>query len=154
MRKSSLDKMIRGWFIGNFPRAVYRTTEFEVAVKSEKAGARVNKHFHKVASEMKLDLKEGVYLATSGPNYETKAEIGAFRQLGADAVGMSTVPSVIAANFLKMRVLTLSCIANPAADLHPGEMNHKEVLAAMNELAPKAVDLIRGVLGDIFEKNV
>lgn len=109
---------------------------------------------HKVAREMKLDLKEGVYLATSGPNYETKAEIGAFRQLGADAVGMSTVPSVIAANFLKMRVLTLSCIANPAADLHPGEMNHKEVLAAMSALAPKAVDLIRGVLGNILEKKV
>ncbi|MDD4981570.1 MAG: hypothetical protein WC329_03215 [Candidatus Omnitrophota bacterium] len=57
MRKSNLDKMIRGWFIGDFPRAVYRTTEFEVAVKSEKAGARVNKHFHKVASEITLVVR-------------------------------------------------------------------------------------------------
>jgi len=102
-----------------------------------------------VAKGIGLRVKEGVYLATSGPSYETKAEIAAFRKLGADAVGMSTVPEVIAARFLGMKVLSLSCIANPAADLHEGEMTHKEVLDAMNRLAPKAISLIEGVIEEI-----
>lgn len=99
-----------------------------------------------VAKGVGIRLKEGVYIATSGPSYETKAEIAAFRKLGADAVGMSTVPEVIAANFLGMKVLSLSCIANAAADLHKGEMKHAEVLAAMNRLAPRAISLIEGVI--------
>ena len=102
-----------------------------------------------VAKSIELKLKEGVYLATSGPSYETKAEVAAYRKLGADAVGMSTVPEVIAANFLRMKVLALSCIANPAADLHGGEMSHKEVLEAMDGLAPKAISLIEGVIKKI-----
>ena len=102
-----------------------------------------------VAAALKIDLKRGVYLATSGPSYETKAEVRAFRQMGADAVGMSTVPEIIAANFLGIRCLTFSCIANPAADLHHGGMNHAEVLAAMNAMAPKMVALLRGVVEEI-----
>ncbi|HPQ80387.1 MAG TPA: purine-nucleoside phosphorylase [bacterium] len=102
-----------------------------------------------VATKQGLPIKKGVYLATSGPSYETKAEIRAFRQMGADAVGMSTVPEIIAANFLGMRCLTFSCIANPAADLHAGTMNHAEVLSAMNSLAPKVVSLLRGVVEEI-----
>jgi purine-nucleoside phosphorylase len=99
-----------------------------------------------VAKKVGLTLHEGVYLATSGPSYETKAEIAAFRKLGADAVGMSTVPEVIAANFLNMKVLSLSCIANPAADLHEGEMAHAAILEAMNALAPKAVAMLEGII--------
>lgn len=106
-----------------------------------------------VAGKQGLPLKRGVYLATSGPSYETKAEIRAFRQMGADAVGMSTVPEIIAANFLGMRCLTFSCIANPAADLHSGTMNHAEVLAAMNAMAPKMVSLLRGVVEEIGRKE-
>ncbi len=103
----------------------------------------------KVAKRIGLKLQEGIYLATSGPSYETKAEIAAFRKLGADAVGMSTVPEVIAANFLGLRVLSLSCIANRAADLHKGEMTHAEVLEAMNALAPKAIELLKGIIEEI-----
>ncbi len=102
-----------------------------------------------IASKIGLELREGVYLATSGPSYETKAEVAAFRRMGADAVGMSTVPAVIAANFLGMRVLTFSCISNPAADLHSGDMTHQEVLDAMNALAPKVVELLRGVVAKL-----
>ena len=102
-----------------------------------------------VAKDVGLTVKEGVYIATSGPSYETKAEIGAYRKLGADAVGMSTVPEVIAANFLRMKVLSLSCIANPAADIHEDEITHDEVLDAMNALAPKAISLIQGVIEGI-----
>ncbi len=99
----------------------------------------------KCSQDINLPLKEGVYLATSGPCYETKAEIRAFRGMGADAVGMSTVPAVIAANFLNMNVLSLSCIANPAADLHEGKMTHAEVLNTMNAMAEKVVLLLNAV---------
>lgn len=100
----------------------------------------------RVAGRFKLEIREGVYLATSGPSYETKAEIRAFRLLGADAVGMSIVPEVIAANFLGMRVLVFSCIANLAADLHKGEMSHSEVLRAMKTMGPKILKLLGGVI--------
>lgn len=107
-----------------------------------------------VAAKLRIELKSGVYVATMGPSYETKAEIRAYRQMGADAAGMSTVPEVIAANFLKMKVLSFSCIANPAADLHTGTMTHAEVLASMNALAPKAVKLLQGVVEEIAKKGV
>lgn len=103
----------------------------------------------RAAKKAGVELKRGVYVATSGPSYETKAEIKAFRKLGADAVGMSTVPEVIAANFLGLKVLSLSCIANPAADLHKGTMTHSEVLDSMASLAPRVVKLLRAVVEDI-----
>ena len=94
------------------------------------------------AKQMNLDLKEGVYLGTSGPNYETPSEIRMFRNLGADAVGMSTVFEIIACNFLGINVLAFSCIANPSADRHEGEMSHEKVLKAMNASAPKLSELV------------
>jgi purine-nucleoside phosphorylase len=103
----------------------------------------------RVARGLGFPLREGVYLAVSGPSYETKAEVAAFRKMGADAVGMSTVPEVIAARFLGMRVLSLSCVANAAADLHRGEMTHSEVLEAMGRLAPRAVWLLEGIVEEI-----
>ncbi len=102
-----------------------------------------------VAKGLGINLREGVYLAVSGPSYETKSEIRAFRAMGADAVGMSTVPEVIAANFLGLKVLCFSCIANAAADLHEGAISHAEVLEAMKNLSPKVVSLLEGVVGEI-----
>lgn len=105
-----------------------------------------NSDYQKIATDeaKKLDipLKEGVYLSTSGPNYETRSEIKMFRTWGADAVGMSTVFEVIACNFLDMKVLTFCCIANPAADRHTGNMSHEEVLEALQAAAPKLSALI------------
>lgn len=98
------------------------------------------------AKQLEIPLKSGVYIACSGPSYETKAEVRAFRQWGADAVGMSTVPEVIVASYHKMQILGFSCIANPAADLHPGGMSHADVLKAMVEVQPKLVKLIAGVI--------
>lgn len=78
-----------------------------------------------------LPLRAGVYLAVSGPSYETPAEIRAFRRLGADAVGMSTVPEAVVARQCGMRVVGLSLITNRAAGLDPGgAISHMEVLAA------------------------
>lgn len=84
-----------------------------------------------------------------GPSYETKAEIRAFRQLGADAIGMSTIFEVIACNFLKMRVLTFNCIANPAADLHKGEMHHNEVLKTLSAMQSSLIKLLCSVTEEI-----
>jgi len=74
-----------------------------------------------------LPLREGVYAGLPGPSYETPAEIRMLRVLGAQAVGMSTVPEVIALRHMRMRVAALSCITNMAAGLGTGELNHKEV---------------------------
>lgn len=80
------------------------------------------------AQELGIALKEGVYLATMGPSYETPAEIRAFRALGADLVGMSTVPEVIAARHAGMRVLGISCVTNLAAGVTEKPLSHEEVL--------------------------
>jgi len=103
----------------------------------------------RVAKKEGIDLKIGTYIAVTGPSYETKSEIRAYRQLGADAVGMSTVFEVIACNFLKLKVLALSCIANTAADLHEGEMSHEAVLKAMTHVQPRIIKILRAILGDI-----
>jgi len=90
-----------------------------------------------IASSLNFELKEGVYLATIGPNYETKSEVKLFRSFGADAVGMSTVFEVLACNFLNMKVLAFCCIANQAADLHDGTISHEEVLESLTQMGPK-----------------
>ena len=76
----------------------------------------------------KLKLQRGVYIAVSGPSYETPAEIRAFAKLGADAVGMSTVPEAIVARQCGMRVAAISCITNLAADISKHKLSHEEVL--------------------------
>ncbi len=96
-----------------------------------------------------ITLKEGVFAAVSGPTYETRAEVRALRTLGADAVGMSTVPEVVTARFVGMKVLALSIIANAAADRHGGEMSHKEVLASVGAAAPKLSRLLMAIVGEL-----
>ena len=83
----------------------------------------------KMARRQKLRLYEGVYAAVHGPSYETPAEIRALARLGADAVGMSTVPEVIAANHMGMQALGISCVTNMAAGLSKKKLGHDEVLA-------------------------
>lgn len=82
-----------------------------------------------LAAQAGIDLKEGVYMMCSGPSYETPAEIRAFRTLGADAVGMSTVPEAIAARHSGMAVMGVSCITNMAAGVLDRQLDHSEVMA-------------------------
>jgi purine-nucleoside phosphorylase len=81
-----------------------------------------------VAEEQGLTITEGVYAAMLGPSYETPAEIRYLRAIGADVVGMSTVPEAIVANHLGMKVLGISCVTNMAAGILPQKINHLEVL--------------------------
>ena len=82
----------------------------------------------KVAEKNGIALRQGVYIMYSGPNYETPAEIRMFRMMGADAVGMSTVPEAIVAAHCGMDVVGISCITNMAAGVLPQKLNHQEVV--------------------------
>lgn len=104
--------------------------------------------FHRTAEKQGTALKEGVYLAVCGPSYETPAEIRAFRTLGADAVGMSTVPEVIAARHAGMWVGAVSCITNMAAGLSGALLNHDEV----KETGAKAGKVLHAVFESVIAK--
>jgi purine-nucleoside phosphorylase len=104
-----------------------------------------------VARSQNIDLKEGVYLALSGPTYETPAEIRAFRVLGADAVGMSTVPEVIAMSHMGVPVLGISCITNMAAGILKQKLSHQEVIDTTNRVQAQFTGLVLGVLKKMAE---
>ena len=91
----------------------------------------------------KQKLRQGVYLAVSGPSYETPAEIRAFAALGADAVGMSTVPETIVARQCSLRVAAVSCITNLAAGISKEKLSHAEVLETADRVKKSGAALIR-----------
>lgn len=92
-------------------------------------------------------VRRGVYLAVSGPSYETPAEVRAYRWLGADAVGMSTVPEAVVARQCGLRVAGLSCISNLAAGLQKTPLSHAEVLETAEQVKPTAARLLLNFLG-------
>ena len=100
----------------------------------------------KVAADEKIKLQEGVYVCLAGPSFETPADLRFLRIIGADAVGMSTVPEVITAHHAGTRVLGISGISNKANLDGDTVTSHEEVLEAGQKLAPKLTTLIRGVL--------
>ncbi len=100
----------------------------------------------KVADEQKMELREGVYIGVTGPSYETPAEIKMLRKLGADAVGMSTVPEVIVAGHAGMEVLGISCISNMAAGILPQPLSHEEVIETTEKVKNQFISLVKGIL--------
>lgn len=92
------------------------------------------------------DLKEGVYAYFNGPCYETAAEIRAFKVMGADTVGMSTIPETIAANYMGIDVMGISCITNMATGIAKEKHSHKEVLEIANKSSAKLAKLIKDYL--------
>ncbi len=99
----------------------------------------------RVAEGMGLHLHEGVYAALPGPSYETPAEIRYLRAIGADLVGMSTVPEVIAANHMGLEVLGISCVTNLASGLSGKKLDHKEVLETGDRTRVLLVELLRSI---------
>jgi purine-nucleoside phosphorylase len=93
-----------------------------------------------------LTLEHGVYIAVTGPSYETPAEIRAFRTLGADAVGMSTVPETIVARHMGMEVLGISCISNMAAGVLPQLLTEEEVIETTGRVRGSFIALLEGVI--------
>lgn len=106
--------------------------------------AELRAQLEEVSREEKIGLRQGVYAGLPGPSYETPAEIRMLRVLGAQAVGMSTVPEVIAIRHMKGRVAALSCITNLAAGIGKGELDHKEVEETAKARREDLKKLLRG----------
>ncbi|HEX8194978.1 MAG TPA: purine-nucleoside phosphorylase [Pyrinomonadaceae bacterium] len=105
------------------------------------------------AKEMNFDLRRGVYCALSGPTYETPAEIHYLRYVGADAVGMSTVPEAIVAHHQGMKILAISCVSNYAAGIGEEEINHEEVMEIGKLVAETFKNLLKRVIPKIAEEK-
>jgi purine-nucleoside phosphorylase len=114
-----------------------------------------DQEFHRFVTEegkkLALSIHQGVYVAVPGPSYETPAEIYAFRTIGADLVGMSTVPEVIAARHSGIRVLGISCVTNMAAGITDAPLNHLEVLETTTRVKNQFIGLLRAVIPRIAE---
>ena len=96
-----------------------------------------------------LPLSHGIYVALLGPSYETPAEIRYLRTIGADAVGMSTVPEAIAARHMRMDVLGISCITNMAAGVLPQPLDHAEVMETARRIRGQFIALLEGIIGQL-----
>jgi purine-nucleoside phosphorylase len=101
------------------------------------------------AKILNINIRHGVYFASSGPSYETPAEINMARILGGDAAGMSTVPEAIFANYCGMNVVGISCISNYASGVSTKKLSHQEVIQTAQEVKDKFCALILKVLGNI-----
>jgi purine-nucleoside phosphorylase len=114
-----------------------------------------DKRFREIAvgqgNRLGIGIDEGVYAALAGPSYETPAEIRYLRTIGADLVGMSTVPEVITARHSELRVLGISCVTNAAAGILDQPLNHREVLETATRVKGDFVALLKAVLPRIAE---
>ena len=104
----------------------------------------------RVAERLDLPLWQGVYICLAGPTFETPADLRFLRLIGADAVGMSTVPEVIAAVHAGMKVIGISCITNYATGISTQKLSHEEVTETANLVKEKFLSLVRGIIEEIF----
>lgn len=102
-----------------------------------------------LSNDLGINLQEGVYMALTGPSYETPAEVRMARIIGADAVGMSTVPETIVASWAGMKVIGLSCICNSAAGVSTVGLSHADVIQAANVAKEKFKKLVTAIIGKI-----
>ena len=116
---------------------------------SEVYSKRLRRIADEVAAAQGLRIGHGVYVAVHGPSYETPAEIRFLRTIGADAVGMSTVPEAIVARHMGVEVLGLSCITNAAAGVLPQPLNHAEVMEVAKQVRGAFAALLEGIIGRV-----
>lgn len=108
----------------------------------------------RTAKRLRVPLRRGVYIGLTGPSYETPAEIRMFRTMGANAVGMSTVPEVIALNQMGVGIVGISCITNMAAGVLPRKLDHKEVLETTVRVKDRFVKLLHGLVAAVGQGRV
>src|SRR5690625_1992099 len=113
---------------------------------SEPYNKKLIKHANDCAEELSLKIRNGVYVGVTGPTYETPAEIKMFQRLGADAVGMSTVPEVIVANHAKMKVLGISCISNMASGILDEQLSHEDVIKTTEKVKANFLKLVKKII--------
>jgi purine-nucleoside phosphorylase len=113
---------------------------------SEVYSPRLRRIADEASRDRAVPVQHGIYIAVPGPSYETPAEIRAFRTLGADAVGMSTVPEAITARHMGLEVLGISCITNMAAGILPETLSHEEVFAIANRIKDAFTALLEGII--------
>ena len=113
---------------------------------TEVYSARLRKIADEAGRAAGIPLAHGVYVAEPGPSYETPAEIAFYRQIGGDAVGMSTVPEAIVARHMGLEVLGISCITNMAAGVQPGPLAHDEVMETARRVRGSFIALLEGIL--------
>jgi purine-nucleoside phosphorylase len=106
-----------------------------------------------IARRKKITLRQGIYIGVRGPSYETPAEIRMCRTLGADAIGMSTIPEVIVANHMGVRVLGISCITNMAAGILPQKLTHEGALDTAEKASGKLQSLLQGIIPLLAGEN-
>jgi purine-nucleoside phosphorylase len=111
--------------------------------------SRLREIADRAGKAMNLLLPHGIYVAVLGPSYETPAEIRYLRTIGADAVGMSTVPEAIAARHMRMEVLGISCITNMAAGVLPRPLDHEEVMETARRIRGQFIALLEGIVGHL-----
>jgi len=117
--------------------------------ETEVYSARLRGIAERAAKAINLPLAHGIYVALLGPSYETPAEIRYLRTIGADAVGMSTVPEALAARHMGMEVLGISCITNMAAGVLPQPLDHAEVMETARRIRGQFIALLEGVIGHL-----
>lgn len=110
-----------------------------------------NQNLQRLVKEIEPQIKEGCYTALPGPSYETRAEVKMLHSLGADMVGMSTIPEVIAARLLQIEVLGLSCITNMAAGIKGQEPSHDDVIKVTGQIEQKFINLLKKIIKKIIE---
>ncbi|MGA8531247.1 MAG: purine-nucleoside phosphorylase, partial [Acidobacteriaceae bacterium] len=113
---------------------------------SEAYSDRLRRLAHEAAHAMEFRLDEGVYLSVLGPSFETPAEIRAFRTMGADLVGMSTVQETIAARHMGIEVLGISCVTNMAAGIQLEPLSHEEVIETGRKVEVQLAELLTRVV--------
>jgi purine-nucleoside phosphorylase len=111
--------------------------------------ARLRRIADETAAAQGTTLRHGVYVACHGPSYETPAEVRYLRTIGADAVGMSTVPEAVVARHMGIEVLGISCITNFAAGVLPQPLNHDEVIETAQRVRETFIALLKGVIAGI-----
>ncbi|MTI48172.1 purine-nucleoside phosphorylase [Sporosalibacterium faouarense] len=104
---------------------------------------------HSVGDKLDIKTEQGIYAAISGPYYFSKAELRMLRNIGGDAIGMSTVPEVIVAKHTGLKVLGISCVTDMAIADEIESISHEEVIAVANETRPKFIKLVKGILSEV-----
>ncbi|ABW19133.1 purine-nucleoside phosphorylase [Alkaliphilus oremlandii] len=104
---------------------------------------------HEVGNKIEVPTHDGVYLSISGPNYAAKAELRMMQKIGADTIGMSTVPEVIVAKHSGMKVIGISCITDMALPDQLESISHEEVMEVANKTKPKFIRLVKEVIGEV-----